>query len=215
MREALHKLRFRARRVTHRPLPREDLERFWSDPDAGNQPADYLEVGAESSEFLVALLERHDASRGPVLELGCNAGRNLKHLHDGGWTELAAIELNAGALELLTERNPEVAESATLMQGTLEERLPELADDSFQTVFSMAVLEHLHFDSDWVFDHVARVARGLVVTIENEEDVSERTFPRDYRAVFEPLGLRQVDEVRDPPGFGGERNGFVARVFTR
>jgi SAM-dependent methyltransferase len=142
-----------------------------------------------------------------VLELGCNAGRNLKALNDAGWTDLTAIELSDAALATLRDAFPALAGDATLLHGTLA----ELSDGAFDVVFSMAVLEHVHYDSDWVLEHVVRVCRGRLVAIENERDISERTFPRDYRKVFEALGATQIEELARPPGLG---EGFVARVFA-
>lgn len=212
MRSALRALQFRARRLRHRPLDRDTLRSYWtSPPDEGNQPDAYLHdvEGAVRSRFLVDLLSRH-AGSGSVLELGCNAGRNLKHLHDAGWTDLAAIEVSATAVETLRRELPELA-SVPVTVGTLEDELPKVPDRAFDVVFSMAVLEHVHYDSDWLLAHVARVAARFVVTIENEEEVSDRTFPRHYGRVFEGLGLREVESTVRPPG---APDGFVARVFA-
>jgi SAM-dependent methyltransferase len=215
MRQTLSNARFRARRaLRHKPLDRETLWGYWSDPpDAGNRPDAYLAEGAERSRYLVELLGRHapGLSGRSVLELGCNAGRNLKALYDAGWTDLTAIELSDAALATLRGAFPALAGDATLLHGTLEDQLPELSDGAFDVVLSMAVLEHVHYDSDWVLEHVVRVCRGRLVTIENERDISDRTFPRDYRKVFEALGATQIEELARPPGLG---EGFVARVFT-
>jgi SAM-dependent methyltransferase len=211
MRPTLRKARFRVRRALHKPLDRETLRRYWLDPpDAGNSPGAYLAEGEERSRYLVELLGRHARPNGSVLELGCNAGRNLNALYRAGWTDLTAIELSENALAALRKTFPDVAAESRLLAGALEDRLPELADNEFDVVFSMAVLEHVHYDSDWVLADAVRVCRGRLVTIENEQDVSDRTFPRDYRRSFESLGAIQIAEIERPPGSGA---GFVARVF--
>lgn len=214
MRQALHRLRVELRRRRHKPSSREQLHRYWSNPpDPGNRPIDYLqtEFGQERSEYVVDILRRHVETPGAILELGCNVGRNLHYLHQAGWTQQTAIEVNANALQELRTAFPHVAADATLLQGTLEDRLPTLADDAFDVVFSVAVLEHVHYDSDWILEHVVRISRGFVLSIENEEDISSRTFPRNYREVFESLGATQVAEKSPVPGLP---QGFVSRLFT-
>jgi SAM-dependent methyltransferase len=208
------RVKWQARRLlAHKPLERETLYDYWRNPpDAGNLPQTYLEHpdGAQRSAFLVELLDKH-APGGSVLELGCNVGRNLSHLRAAGFGELGAIEISSRALAELGRAFPEVAASADLRNGTLEDELPKMADSSWDVVFSMAVLEHVHYDSDWLMEHVVRVARRFVVTIENELDISDRTFPRNYRRVMEQHGARQIEEASPCPGLPG---GFVARVFA-
>lgn len=201
------------RLLTHKPKPRAVLHDYWRDPpDPGNRPVDYLQdpEGAERSKFLVQLLKRH-APALSALELGCNVGRNLHYLREGGFHELGAIEINSHALEELARAFPDLAREAVLFHGSLEEELPNLPDNSWDVVFSVAVLEHVHYDSDWLLEHVVRVARRLIVTVENEADISDRTFPRNYRRALERLGARQVEEISPVPGLPG---GFVARVLT-
>ena len=209
----LRQLKWQATRVlTHRPAPRAQLQEYWrSPPDPGNRPADYLNdpEGAERSRFLVSLLERY-ASGVSAFELGCNVGRNLHFLHEAGFGPLGAIEINSEALQELQRAFPHLAAATTLINGTLEDELPQVADNSYDVVFSVAVLEHVHYDSDWLLPHVVRVARQLVITVENEYDISDRTFPRNYQKALEPHGARQVDTVSPVPGLPG---GFVARVF--
>jgi hypothetical protein len=59
---------------------------------------------------------------------------------------------------------------------------------------------------------MVRVTRGVIVTIEDEADVSHRHTPRNYRRVFETLGMVQVSEEPCGPLADLPRS-FVARVF--
>lgn len=202
-----------ARLLKHKPADRDVLHDYWRSPqDPGNRPQDYLHDpdGEERSRFLVQLLDKH-AVGATVLELGCNVGRNLHYLREGGYTQLGAVEINAEALAQLADAFPDLAREADLRNGSLEEELPKMPDSSWDVVFSVAVLEHVHYDSDWLLEHVARVARRFVVTVENEADISDRTFPRNYKRVFERHGARQLEEIAPVPGLPG---GFVARVFA-
>lgn len=202
-------------RLTHRPKSRDELHTYWaSPPEAINAPASYVEIGHGSSEFLVELVRRHAPPGARILEIGCNAGRNLDHLFRAGFTNLSAIEISQGAIDTFRSVYPATAAATTVHLGPVEEQIRGLDDRSFDLVFTMAVLEHIHEDSNAVFAEIARVTRGALITIEDEREYSDRTFPRNYRRVFEPLGLEQVEEIPGdeiPDLFAG----FVGRVFTR
>jgi len=192
----------------HRSVPQ--LHAFWRAPDSGNQPADYLAEGHERSDHLAELLLQYGTTADTVLEIGCNAGRNLERLRRAGFTSLTGIEINPDALRLLRARLPELAATARLHEGPAEELLPTL--DPHDIVFTMAVLEHIHDTSAdrVVFPHIRRITGRLLVTIEDERDRGWRHFPRDYSRVF--ADFEQVAAWHDPPGCPP---GFVARVFRR
>lgn len=195
------------------PRTRAHLHRYWSDPwDGINRPEEYLS-GTPRSEFLVSLVRQFGPAHARVLELGCNVGRNLHHLQQSGYSDLTGVEINRGALDLLARHYPDVAATARLIHAPIEAAVTQFADDEFDAVFTMAVLEHLHPRSKDVFTHMARIA-PLVITIEDERGKSWRHFPRNYRRVFERLGLRQQAEqsCAQVPGLGPK---FVARVFAR
>ena len=116
---------------------------------------------------------------------------------------------------MLAERFPELAGTATIHNDLIEtDRADPARTRGFDVVFSMAVLEHLHPDSEWVFAELARKSRRLVITIEDEGNRNWRAFPRNYRAVFEQLGFEQMEE-RDCGPAEGFYAGIVARVFRR
>lgn len=198
-------------RLRHRPLSDEQLRAYWRSPDEPkNAPAAYLSSGHRRSEFLVELVGRHATADASILEIGCNAGRNLDHLYRGGFTNLSAIELGQEAVDLLRERHPHLA-SALVTVGPVEEEMPKLASASVDVVFTMAVLEHLPRSSEGVFGEIARVVRGVLITIEDEGHYSHRHFPRNYKRVFEARGLREIEAIHAPPELP---RSFVARVFV-
>jgi SAM-dependent methyltransferase len=147
-----------------------------------------------------------------VLEIGCNVGRNLSFLLDAGLRQLTGIEINGEALALLRSTYPELGSTAKLINAPVEDAIGHMAARSFDLVYTMAVLEHIHPDSEWVFAEMARITRSLLVTIEDERGVSVRHTPRDYRHVFEALGMHQILE-REVSEAEGLSPGFVARVF--
>jgi SAM-dependent methyltransferase len=194
-------------------LPKDDLHAFWRAPDAPNRPEEYV-AHTGRSRFLVEFIRPHVGSDPTILEIGCNVGRNLAHLYDAGYHRLTGIEINGDALRLLAETYPDMAQASTLINAPVEDAIREIPDASIDLVYTMAVLEHIHPDSEWIFDDIVRISRGAVVTVEDEHGTSIRHTPRDYREVFESRGLRQVahQSIDAEGGFG---TAFEARVFTR
>ena len=78
----------------------------------------------------------------------------------------------------------------------------------------MAVPEYIHKDSEWVFAEMARITKNLLVTIEDERGSSWRHFPRNYRKVFERLGMKQTEDL-NCHGVDGLSAAFYARVFEK
>lgn len=194
------------RRLSQRS--RADLHDYWR--NSIQSPTSYAEADPKRSTMLVELLREY-VGEGPILEIGPNAGRNLHYLREAGYEALTGIEISPVAVEEMRSRYPELAD-ANVLVGPVEEHIRSFGDGEFACVFSMAVLEHIHRDSEWVFGEMARIAR-TVVTIEDEDTVSERHFPRDYRRVFESTGLRQVFEMTLDANKHGLGSAFKARVF--
>jgi SAM-dependent methyltransferase len=204
------------RRTSHRLKTREELHAYWQDPDEGNRPEAYLEHGAPTkrSEFLVRLFRQYVSPEWRILEIGCNAGRNLHFLDQAGYHNLAGIEISPQAVRLLHETFPEMARRISIYRGAVEAVIRELNAASFDVVFALAVLEHIHPESDWIFSEMARIAGRLLVTIEDERSSSWRHVPRSYDQVFEPLGMKQVCMEENGPEQGLSPV-FVTRVFQK
>ena len=198
-------------RTLKQPRSRDELHEYWRAPDQDNAAADYRE-GAERSAYLVDLMDRHVSRDGAVLEIGCNVGRNLHHLREAGYKNLSGVEISQEAVDLMKETFPDVAANAQIHVGPVEEQVKTFADGQFEAVYTMAVLEHIHTDSDWVFDEMARIASRRIIVLEDEKSRTWRHFQRNYREVFEKAGGRQLEEadLTDVPGLGSK---FVARVF--
>ena len=130
-------------------------------------------------------------------------------------SQIEAIEISENAVALFRERFPEVASQVKIHVSPVEEIVRTFADNSFDVVFTMAVLEHIPTDSAWVFDELARIAKTTLITIEDEKGISWRHFPRNYREIFEPCGLVQVHEIQCEDALHGLGNQFFARVFKK
>ncbi len=99
--------------------------------------------------------------------------------------------------------------------SSIEDALPQMNSNRYGLVFTMAVLEHLHTDSERCFADIARITRDHLITIEDESKVSWRHFPRLYQRVFEPLGLQQIEATVCNEEEHGLSKVHVARVFRK
>jgi len=223
LRGAARRTRYALQQQLERVRPqrdRDEIHSYWERPDAadaGNQPSAYVapEGGAARSELLVSLAEPYLTEHSRVLEVGTNVGRNLNQLWQGGQRNLTGIEISAQAVEAMRRQYPEMAAGSDIRVGRAEDLLAAL-EEPFDLVFTMAVLVHIHFDSDpVVFPDLARLAGRALITVEDERHRSWRHFTRDYREVFEALGLRQVRELECGPLAIGLPSDYVARVFER
>ena len=113
---------------------------------------------------------------------------------------------------------PDMATNIVLYNDAVENVIKEMPDSKYDIVFTMCVLEHIHEDSSWVFGEMARITRKALITLEDEDAVSWRTFARNYQKVFEGVGMNQV-EFNDcsslPRALGKYRLRYKLRVFRK
>ena len=90
---------------------------------------------------------------------------------------------------------PKMYENSNISVNSIEGTVPFLKDNSFKIVISFAVLMHLPFESDFVMKEIARITENYLITVEDEHQsiLCKTHFPRDYKRVFEYLGMREVD----------------------
>ncbi len=200
--------RLRAAIRRHRTIG--DTLSYWRQPDDGhNLPSSYLSALAahSRSQCLVKVVNKYANPEAKILEPGCNVGRNLNYLFEAGFRKLEGIEISKDAVELLNKSYPEMARHITIHNKSIEEIVRGLEDDTYDIVFTMAVLQHIHTKSEWIFPEIVRITRSFLVTVEGEGYISWRHFPRNYKKVFEPLGMKQIEVIED--------TGFFARVFRK
>ena len=186
------------------------LRKFWTQPEPqGNVPRTYLNPVWRSKALLELVSDLPADAR--ILEVGCNVGRNLAYLHDHGYPDVTGIEINPHAVELLRESFPQLAERPVHV-GPAGDILPGLPDDSFDLVFTMAVIEHIHPDESHIFDEMVRVSRD-VLSIEPRSRLSHRQFPHDVVEIFTSRGMELVSE-RPMTDFDYGADHTVATAFT-
>ena len=192
-----------------------DVREAWASRSGEYSPTYYAHYGPdETSELVRAKLERYAGPDARVLEVGCGVGRHLAELADAGFSDLAGVDVNGEALDVLAETYPALASVGEFHAATIEEYVQSVETDAFDAVFSVETLQHIHPDETWVFEELARITGELFVTVENERgeygtanhvDDELPLYYRDWRAVFTDLGFETVESV--------ERKRDTVRVF--
>ncbi|MHC3438885.1 class I SAM-dependent methyltransferase [Natrialbaceae archaeon A-gly3] len=186
-----------------------DVRREWAERSGEYSPAYYAYYGPdERSEMVRRILERVVDRDASVLELGCSSGRHLAHLTDHGFENLAGIELNGDAFDVMDEAYPDLAANGTFYHAAIEDVVTDLKDGQFDVVYSVETLQHLHPDVEWVFEELARITDNYLVTVENEGDAPESgaddlevnyvrddvpLYYRNWKRVFTDLGFVEID----------------------
>jgi len=198
------------------PKPVQEIHEFWKNhPDPLNDPHFYATNLKASADFLANLLRHYVPPEGRVLEIGCNVGRNLNAVFQAGYRNLQGIELNPKAVELMKEYYPDMARAATIHVGLVEELIGTIG--AVDCIYTTGVLEHIHSKSNWIFPELVKRA-STIITIEAEKSFGWRWFPRNYKRVFESLGMQQVEEIENaslPSSIAAELENFTTRVFQK
>jgi SAM-dependent methyltransferase len=159
----------------------------------------YTDISANRI-FLRSLLRNYVDEESSILEIGCNAGANLYCLQDTGYSKLNGIELNPNAIDLMEEEFPELYYNMNnIWIGRAQDMLGRLENNQFDTVYTMAVLQHIHNPED-LFSEIYRITGDILITIEAEKEVmkkrdvalSQFVF-RDYNSIFTELGFTEIE----------------------
>lgn len=195
-------------------LPKKELHTYWRNPDETNHPSTYVAPGTNTrSDYLLHIIANitHDKNAS-ILEVGCNAGRNLNYLWVNGYHKLTGVEINPAAVALARTTFPDM--KATIHTCTAEEIIPVMGYKLFDIVFTMAVLEHISVESEFLFQEIVNVCKKNIVTIEDEEHNTYRHTARDYGKIFTAYGMNMIFAERTPEDLG-MGSGFVTRVFEK
>lgn len=216
LKPVLRSLRYYIFKTTSRQKDMNEIHLYWKKPyDGDNKPKDYLREDANlRSQFLVDLVKNYNNTNANILEVGCNVGRNLNFLYKSGFSNLEAIEISEQAVQLLRKTFPKMAQQVTIYNVPAEDIIKQLKSSHYDVVFTMAVLEHVHSHSEWIFAEMVRITKHFLITIEDEKGISWRHFPRNYKKVFESISMKQIEEITNMDEYG-LTNSFVARIFKK
>ena len=156
-------------------------------------PEDYMKL-IKASELLYEQVKSFDtlSKDEPILEIGCNVGRNLNFLYQQGFHNLYGIEINESAISAMKKYYPDMASDSTILEGPVEERIKEIKDKEMTLTFTMAVLETIHPSSNFIFSEISRITSKFLIVIEIENSYYMGMFPRDYGTIFTLLGFNML-----------------------
>ena len=189
---------------------------YWEHPDDGmNSPLEYLldsEVHRLRNASLISVFQRHVESTDSILEIGCNAGRNLDALWRAGYHRLSAVEISEPAVDVMKRFLPTVYNGANITVGSIEDVIRTIPKSRHDVIFTMAVLVHLPYESEWVLKEIAKRAKKKIILFEYEarNDESSRHFPRRYKRIFQLNKRPEIDKLWPVPGLP---KSYVCRVF--
>jgi len=204
------------KKIFQRKMTLDEVHKYWKNPPKINLPDTYYNSrqGLKRSYFLENLISNHTdlTKNSSILEIGCNVGRNLNLLNEKGFSNLQGIEINSDAIKKMKEYFPDL--KASIINGSAENTIKKIPDQSFDLVYTMAVLVHIHPESEWVFSEIVRITKKYLITIEYERSTASFHFKRNYQKVFENLGLKQifVVECSKINSLGGK---YFARIFEK
>lgn len=189
-----------------RKLKIKECHDYWRNPPDENRPSRY--ASKQSAGIVVDMVNKHLNTSAMILELGCNVGLNLRCLYENGYLELAGVEINSEAVDYMRTLWPEM--QFPIYEGSIEEHISNLP--FYDLVFTKAVLCHIHDDSEWIFEKMVQRTK-YILTVEDELTFkSRRHFCRNYRDVFEGLGMEQIDYVENVPTMN---RAYRARMFVK
>ena len=192
-----------------------DILEYWDKPDDLLNKSELYLNDLERSYYLGDLIKKYCSKIKSSLEIGCNLGRNLNYLKTNLNLKVSGCEISLYALQQLRKNHPALNDSPMFL-GPVQDKIQLVPDNSFDLVFSMAVLMHLHPSTHENFwKDIKRVARKNIVTIENEGSATNRAWPRNYKGIFESIGCKEIYSncfVDNPPE-AGLRN-YTVRVFA-
>ncbi|ELZ01325.1 type 11 methyltransferase [Natrialba chahannaoensis JCM 10990] len=183
-----------------------DVHDRWESLSGAYSPEYYAYYGPnETSKAIRQTLSELVDPDASVLELGCSSGRHLAHLHEHGYENLAGIDINEAAFEVMAQNSPDLFEAGTFYCCSIEDLVDSLPTNRFDVVYSVETIQHVHPDNDWVFDDLARIASTAVLTAENEGDTpngeagSDSTAESETEAESKPESKLESEEESYPP----------------
>jgi len=198
----------------HKNKTLDEIYDYWNNPDEHNHYTRYLpnEVTNKRSRLLLDVFGRYVNKDYSILELGCNVGRNLNFLYKNGYSKSSGIEINSDAYEHIYTTFPEMAKHSKFFHSTIEDIIKTFDNKQFDVVYAIAVLEHIHIDSEWTFEEIKRITNKYIILIEDETGTSSRHFPRDYKKIFTEMGCKQIYKKQCNIENGLNEH-FTVRVF--
>lgn len=190
--------------INHTPLKKlvgnlslTQVHDYWKNADdKSNSPQAYLNSSDTSSKIIYNMIKNTGCNTGSsILDLGCNVGRNMEFLYHKGYHNITGIDINRHAIDIMQKNFSEMAAHSKIYNDAFENILPNI-NNPFDIIFTCGVLMHIHKDSESLFGEIARLSGRFLITFEDEKGAARKNFPRNYKDIFENLGMKQVHEEK-------------------
>ncbi|MBN2545708.1 MAG: class I SAM-dependent methyltransferase [Spirochaetes bacterium] len=164
----------------------EECLNYWQSPHDHNKTENYIRPHTEQrTRYLLSLLAKYKVPKNKkILEIGCNCGRNLNGLFIDGYKSLTGVEISTEAVKKQKEFFPEL--KARIINKPIEDCVLKFKENEFNTIYTMAVLQHIHVDSNWILKEMANIASEYIILIELNL--------RDYKKIFEKYGYKLIEK---------------------
>ena len=172
----------------------EEVHGYWKQPCIENDPWLYVVESEPSMNLVYSFLWNKIPKDYKILEIGCNVGRNLDCLYRAGFTNLSGLDINKEALKLGIKTFPDTVGKIDLIHSSIEDHMWRPTGDTYDMIFTMGVLMHLHPTSMWVTTLFYQRTNKFLITAEDEWEYSNKAIPRNYKTIFEQSGFTQVEE---------------------
>jgi len=203
-------------------LTKEEAHAFWKDATGKNAPEQYLfGDGTElRSHYLCNKINalKLDKKATTILEIGCNAGRNLIALGVEGYRKVFGVEISQKAVDFFTETTADMVWKPQIFCKAAEEFVADLMPYSVDLIYTMATLLHIHPDSEQLFQSIKNACKTHLMLIEYEGSdaltSSSRIWERNYAEIFsEEFDLVESEPVRGQCDSALEH--YIYRLFKR
>ena len=141
-----------------------DESLYWSEKahkSLRNNPNCYT-IRKRVSKAIVAIAEDMEVTKdSPVLDIGCNVGRNLEYLRRAGFHDLTGVDVSPYAFQFTEKHYPELAGQMSFYQAKIQDIIPHIEGTGWLVV-SSAVLLHIQPTSrvpvwEWIEHHADHV----------------------------------------------------------
>lgn len=164
----------------------EDCLKYWQSPQDHNKTENYIRQHTEQrTRYLLSLLAKYKIPKNKkILEIGCNCGRNLNGLFVDEYKSLVGVEISNEAVRKQKEFFPDL--KARIINKPIEECILKFKENEFYVTYTMAVLQHVHVDSNWILKEMAKITSQYIILIELNL--------RDYKKIFEKNGYKLIEK---------------------
>lgn len=175
------------------PLSAYSGPEYWescSTDGVGHSPRLYTEPDMVTHELLDDLIEVVPASAS-FLDIGCNAGRNLKYLYDREFRDLGGIDINRESIDVVfKEKYPDVHAASWLAVGNAAEEIKQVSSERYDVVFSAGVLSFIEPRDKSLFADMVRVSKKYIAVFAQEN--APHSLGWNFQHVFESLGCTMI-----------------------